>query len=154
MTMGKWFLFCVEKSKRLTQKRNFNSHLKTWIVGKRKWCRDTWKNSRTKWCWVQAHMLATLEADKLRNKLLGWGIADLIQKANRPIRWWTRVPKNHLVWVRIQAPFILAGEGVKPNISWCQSASRGDVFISFLWQPFTWRPGQDASCVLKTGTVA
>jgi len=40
------------------------------------------------------------------------------------------IPKNHLAWVRIQAPFILKGEGVKSNIFWFLSDSGGNVLIS------------------------
>ena len=37
---------------------------------------------------------------------------DFIQKASRPRRWWTSVPKNRLPRVRIQGSFILKGEGM------------------------------------------
>ena len=80
--------------------------------------------------------------------------SDFIQKASKPRRWWTRVPKNHLAWVRIQAPFILEGEGVKSNTYWFPSASGGDVFISSFLQSFTGGPGQDVSCELNKGILA
>lgn len=38
--------------------------------------------------------------------------SDCIRKASRPRTRWTRVPKIHLIWVRIQASLILKGEGV------------------------------------------
>ena len=60
------------------------------------------------------------------------------------------VPKE----VRIQASFILKGEGEKSNISWFQSASGGDVLISSFLQSFTGRPGQDVSCELNKGILA
>ena len=42
-----------------------------------------------------------------------WGREyDFIQKASRPRRWRTSVPKNHLTQDRIQASFVLKGEEV------------------------------------------
>ena len=38
--------------------------------------------------------------------------SNFIKKVSRLRRWWTRVPKNHLTQVRIQASFILKGLGV------------------------------------------
>ena len=52
----------------------------------------------------------------LHNRPINWEMTcwgrnrNLICKASRPRRWWTRVPKNHLPWVRIQASFILKEE--------------------------------------------
>lgn len=60
---------------------------------------------------------------------MGQGIAT-IWKAGRRRSWWTRVPKNHIGWVRNQAAFRLKGEGVKSSISWYCSVSPGDVLIS------------------------
>ena len=38
-------------------------------------------------------------------------------------RWWTRVPENHLIWVIIQASFILKGEGCGwlSQTPWCRN---------------------------------
>ena len=76
---------------------------------------------------------------------------DLIRKASRWRRWWARAPKNHLAWFRIQAPFILKGEGVKSNTSWFPSALGRDVLISSSLQSFTGGPGPDVSCELNRG---
>jgi len=46
------------------------------------------------------------------NRVVGARNNDLIQKASRLRKWWTSVPKNHLARVRIQASFILKGEGL------------------------------------------
>ena len=51
-----------------------------------------------------------LQADSLPAELPGF-----IWKVNRARRWWTSVPKNHLLQVRIQS-FILTGEGVKSSL--------------------------------------
>ena len=48
-----------------------------------------------------------------------------IQKAGRPRRRWTHVPKNRLTCVRIPAPFTPQGQGGKSDASWFPSASRG-----------------------------
>ena len=80
--------------------------------------------------------------------------SDFIWKAGKLRWWWTCAPKNHLAWVRIQAPLILKGEGVKSNTSWFPSASRGDVLISSFLQLFTGGPAQDVSCELNKGILA
>ena len=85
--------------------------------------------------------------------VVGARIRDFIWKAGRLRRWWTHVPKNHLAWVRIQGSFIIKGKGVKSNIFWFWSASRGDVFISSCLQSFTGGPGQDDSCELNKGIL-
>ena len=69
-------------------------------------------------------------------------------------RWWAHAPKNHLARVRIQASFILKGEGAKSNISCFRSASGRDVLISPSLQSFTGGPGQDVSCELNKGVLA
>lgn len=57
--------------------------------------------------------------------------SNFFQKASRPRRWRTNVPKNHLTQVTIQASFILEGEGCGwlLQTSWCQPDPRGDVII-------------------------
>ena len=80
--------------------------------------------------------------------------SDFIWKASRPRGWWTSVPKNHLARVRIQVSFILKKEGLKSNISWFQSASRGGVLISPFLPSFTGGPGQDVSCEVNRGILA
>ena len=72
-------------------------------------------------------LLAARLADKLRDELLGQGTFFRKSSDREDGRL---IPKNHLAWVRIQAPFILKGEGVKSNISWFLSFSGGNVFIS------------------------
>ena len=54
-------------------------------------------------------LLATWQANKLRDELLGQGI-QVIWKASRLRKWWTSVPQNHLPQVSILASFILKGE--------------------------------------------
>ena len=49
---------------------------------------------------------------------------------------------------------MLKEEGVKLNISWFQSASRGHVFISSFLQLFIGGLGQDVSCELNKGVLA
>ena len=49
---------------------------------------------------------------------------------------------------------MLKEEGVKFNISWFQSASRGHVFISSFLQLLTDGPGQDVCCELNKGVLA
>ena len=62
-------------------------------------------------------LLAPQQANKLRHKLLGQGIAILFGKpANREDDGCVP-PENHLACIRIQASCILEGEGVK-NIAW------------------------------------
>ena len=68
--------------------------------------------------------------------------SDFIRKAGRLQRCWRRVPKNHLLQIRIQASFILKGVGVK---SWFQTDSGGHVFISSFQLSFKGGPGQDVS---------
>ena len=71
-----------------------------------------------------------------------------MKKASRRRRWRTGVPKNYLTRIRIQASFILKGEGVK---SWLQpdlgggvgGREGGDVLTSSLLQPFTGGSDQD-----------
>ena len=41
-------------------------------------------------------LLATWQANKSRDKSLGWGIVTLFGKPANPRRWWTQVPKKHL----------------------------------------------------------
>ena len=79
----------------------------------------------------------------------GAGNSDFIWEESKLRRWWTHVPKNHLAWVRIQASFTLKSKGIKSNISWFRSASKGDVFISSSLQSFMGGPDQDISCELK-----
>ena len=57
-------------------------------------------------------------------------------------------------FLRIHAPFILKGEGVKSNNSWFPSAFWGDVLISFSLQSFTDGSGQDVSFELNKGILA
>ena len=61
-------------------------------------------------------LLATQPASKSR-WAVGTRNSNSIWKTSRPRRWWTRVPKNHLTQVRIQASFILKGEGVWPLVA-------------------------------------
>ena len=63
------------------------------------------------------------------------------------------IPKNHLAWVRIQAPFILKGEGVKSNISWFLSVSGGNVLISSSLQE-EGGLGQVVSCEINKGILS
>ena len=59
-------------------------------------------------------LLATWQANKSGNELLGQGIIAFNQKASRPRRWQPFVSKNYLPSVRIQAPFMQErGEGVR-----------------------------------------
>ena len=55
--------------------------------------------------------LATQQASKSRDVFWGARNNYFIQKASRPKRWWTSVPKNQLTSVRVQASFLLKGEG-------------------------------------------
>ena len=50
--------------------------------------------------------------DRPINWVVEAGNSDLVQKASRLRRWWTSVPKNHHTWLRIQASFIVKGEGM------------------------------------------
>ena len=76
------------------------------------------------------------------------------QASNRETSCWASAPKNHLAWVRIQAHFILKGEGVKSNLFWFPSASGGDVLISSSLQSFTDGPDQNVSCELNKAILA
>ena len=75
------------------------------VPGKAKSMEKTVSNSMSKL--VQ---LATQQANKSRD-FGGPRNNDFIQKASRPKRWQTSVPKNHLTQVRLQASFILKGGG-------------------------------------------
>ena len=44
-------------------------------------------------------------AGQLGRQVVGARNSDFIQKARRPKRWWTTVPKNYLCWVRIRVSF-------------------------------------------------
>ena len=62
---------------------------------------------------VQAHAAHCTTGQYIKRHVVGERDSDFIQKASKPRRWWTSVPKNHLTQVRIQASFILKGEGCK-----------------------------------------
>ena len=47
-----------------------------------------------------------------RRQVVGVRNSNFIQKASRPRRWWTSIPKNHITGVWIQTSFILRGEEV------------------------------------------
>ena len=94
-------------------------------------------------------LLATWQASKSSDELLGEGMATYLESQKIKNYGGLLAPKNHLAWVRIQASFILKGEGIKSNISWFWSAWKGDVLISSSKKPFTGGPGQDISCELN-----
>ena len=75
--------------------------------------------------------------DRPRNRETScWGKEEwLFQKASRRRRW-TSVPKNPLTWVRIQASFILKGEGCGwlLQTSWCQNP----LFLHLSMQVRSW----------------
>ena len=48
----------------------------------------------------------------MRDEVLRQEIVTSFGKTRRPKSCWASVPKNHLIGVRIQASFILNGEGV------------------------------------------
>lgn len=52
---------------------------------------------------VQARISCCMTGQQNEGEVVG--ARYLVQKAVRPRRWWTPVPKNHPVWVRIQASF-------------------------------------------------
>ena len=58
-----------------------------------------------------------MTGNKLRDEFVARN-SDFIWKASKPRRWYTHTPKKHLASVRIQASFILKGEGAKSKISW------------------------------------
>lgn len=93
------------------------------------------------------------QASKLRDQLMGQGIVILFGKPADQEDG-RLVPKNHLPCIKIQATLILKVERGKSNISWFQSDPEGGVLISSSLQPFTGRPGQDASCELSKGILA
>lgn len=67
------------------------------------------------------------EASKVKDELLGQGIAPLFRK---PTDQKVDTSWNHLAWVRLQDSFILNVAGVKPNTSCFRSTSgRGCVFV-------------------------
>ena len=57
-------------------------------------------------------LLTARQANKSGDRGVGARNNDFIQKARSLRRWWTSVLENHLTQVRIQASFILKGEGV------------------------------------------
>ena len=75
------------------------------------------------WCYPT---ISFLILPCLHSKPINWEMSvgarnsNFIQKASRSRRGQTPVPKSSLVWIRIQASFILRG-GVKLKISWFQS---------------------------------
>ena len=62
---------------------------------------------------VQAHTAHCTTGQYIKRRAIEARNSDFIWKASRPRRWWTSFPKNHLPQVRIQAPFIVKGEGVR-----------------------------------------
>ena len=64
------------------------------------------------------------------------------------------IPKNHLAWVRIQAPFILKVEEIRSNTSWFPSASGWAVLITSSLQSLTGGPDQAISCEPNISTLA
>ena len=56
--------------------------------------------------------LAAWQANQSRDEFLGQRNRGFIWKASRQRRWWSSVPRNHLILVRIETSFILEEEGV------------------------------------------
>ena len=72
------------------------------------WIVNRWMGNRKSTTYVTKSkllLLTTWQANK--SSIIGARNRNFILKANRPRRWWTSVPKNHLTRVRIQASFIL-----------------------------------------------
>ena len=94
--------------------------------------------------------LATLQANKPRDKLLGQGIVTLFGKpADREdselVSQRTSLPKSEFSFL------LYWEEGITWNISWCRPASEGGVLISFSLQSFTAGPG--VLCELNKGIL-
>ena len=64
-------------------------------------------------------LLAAPQDNKSREELLGQQIATLFRKPADQEDWWTSVPKNHLVWIRIQTAFILKNEVAQLCLTLC-----------------------------------
>ena len=56
-------------------------------------------------------LLTVWQASKSREEVLAGRNGNFIQQSSKLRRWWTNVPKNHLIWVRIQSSFRLKEEG-------------------------------------------
>ena len=95
-------------------------------------------------------LLTSQQASKSREESLGQGTTTLFRK---PADQEDGGLENYLPRVRIQACFILKGEGVMSNISWFRLDSRGDVLISSCPQSSTGGSGQDISCDLNKGIL-
>ena len=78
---------------------------------------------------IQSPGLYCFLHDRLINqeRFVGTRNSNFIYKARRLKRWWTTVPKNHVIRVRIQAPFILKGEGPKSDTPGFPAASGAGV---------------------------
>ena len=110
----------------------------------------------------QVHTALRTAGQSITRRGVGERKSDFIQKASRPRRWWTRVPKNHLARGLNASFFYRAkrrrwGGKVKKVICCCNYFLvlvrhwRGCVNFFFL-QPFI--GGQDVSCELNKGILA
>ena len=104
--------------------------------------------------WVQACTAHCMTEQYFKRWVVGVRNSNFKRKA-RSLKKVTDVSQiSSLSGVRIQAPFIVKGEGVKWDISCFWSAFEGDVLISFSLKSFTGGPGQDVSWELNKGILA